>query len=433
MTCNGPREGGAPNEIPGIFDFGFWIFDFFRTRVCSRSPIWESVVAGGTDPERAVPAIENRESKVENASGFHGPVERKLIIPWYPLEVKVFLIVAWLAGSGSVLAGQPPSSAQSAELFHSTVGPVVAGDRESRAAGNVSPTILRITGPSAPNAVYARMADALRLALVEAKLAKEVNVDYAPGDGGVIGLNAFAREARGDGSRLLVTGDTTIASILLKGSPVTLADVTPIARLTSDAGFFAVRRDSTIRNARDWADAMRADVTKVRIGAGSIGGAGHLTLIAFAMIIGVEPARLNYSVYLGRDSTEALLAGKVDVAMVSDPSTYQADVDAGRIRLIATTAAERVPGVECPTFREHGIDLVVSYWRGLVAAPGISDQQRSALLRLVDELVRSPAWSSMLKKRGWTDAYLAGDDFSRYIQSEQKRLDRTYRAIGLIK
>ena len=73
------------------------------------------------------------------------------------------------------------------------------------------------------------------------------------------------------------------------------------------------------------------------------------------------------------------------------------------------TSAQRLPGVDVPTFKEQGVDLVLTNWRSVFGAPGITDAQKKTLAELIDKLVKSAAWKDILKQKGWDDAYMAGD------------------------
>ena len=58
-----------------------------------------------------------------------------------------------------------------------------------------------------------------------------------PGAGGTVGLAQFVNGAKGDGNQLMVNGFVMVGALLMNKSPVTLDQVTPIARLTrGDAG-----------------------------------------------------------------------------------------------------------------------------------------------------------------------------------------------------
>ena len=293
---------------------------------------------------------------------------------------------------------------------------------------------LRIMGPAEPEAGFSRTARAMQEALTASGDAKNVEVYYAPGQGGLVGLTRFVNEARGDGTQLMVTGYTTIGSILSNKSSVTLDDVTPIARLTSHVPFgILVSGASAVKDAKQLAAALKADPSKVAWVAGSVGGAGHTAVVMFAILNGVDPARLNFTTLLGGTAHEAVLDGRATVAVSSSFSDYEKELKAGRLRLIGITAERRRPEIDAPTLREQGMDLVFENWRGVVAPPGISARQKQALLAIVERMAASPAWKKILAQNHWDDAYLGGTAFEEFLKSEQVKVESAFRAAGMLK
>ena len=293
---------------------------------------------------------------------------------------------------------------------------------------------IRIMGPSAPEAGFATTAKAIQQAMTTSGAAKEVEVYFAPGDGGLAGLTQFVKEAKGDGTQLMVTGYTTIGSILVNKSPVTLDDVTPIARITSHVPFgVLVSAASPIKDVKQLAAMLKADPAKVAWVAGSVGGAGHTAVVMFAQLNQVDPARLNFTVLLGGGAHEAVLDGRATVALSSSYSAYEKEIRAGKLRLLGITAAKRRPDIDAPTLAEQGFPLVFENWRGVVAAPGISVAQRRALAEKVEKMARSPAWKEILAQRNWDDAYLGGAEFEEFLRSERNKVERALQASGMLK
>lgn len=288
---------------------------------------------------------------------------------------------------------------------------------------------LRIMGPAERDAGFSRTARAVQEAMTASGAARTVEVYYVPGRGGLVGLTRFVKEAKGDGTQLMITGYTTMNSVLINKSPITLDDVTPIARLTADVPFAVlVSGDSPIKNAQDLAAMLKAEPSKVAWLAGSVGGAGHTAVVMFALLNDVDPAKLNFSTFLGGSAVDALLDGKGMVALSSSYDRYEKELKAGRLRLIGITAAQRKPSIDAPTLTEQGIPLVFENWRGIVAAPGISADQRQALAKAVERMARSPAWKATLQEQKWEDAYLGGAAFEAFLKAERAKADRAYRA-----
>jgi putative tricarboxylic transport membrane protein len=99
----------------------------------------------------------------------------------------------------------------------------------------------------------------------------------------------------------------------------------------------------------------------------------------------------------------------------SEFAPYIAD---GKMRAIAVTSAQRLPGINVPTLKEQGIDVEIGNWRGLYAPPGISAEQRKALTDLVVQATKSKSWAESIAKNGWTPALLAGPQFDEFVDRE---------------
>jgi putative tricarboxylic transport membrane protein len=292
---------------------------------------------------------------------------------------------------------------------------------------------VKIIAPAAPGGGWDQTARSMQQALVAEKLVKGAQVVNIAGAGGTVGLAQFVNGAKGDGNQLMVNGFVMVGAILLNKSPVSLSQVTPIARLTQEAQVMVVPASSSIKTAGDLAEATRKDVAKVTFAGGSAGGVDHIMAALFVGAAGGDASKVNYVAFSGGgESLAAILGGKV-TAGISGYGEYEGQIKAGKLRAIGITSPERLPGIEVPTFKEQSIDLVLTNWRSVVAAPGISDAQKKALGDLVDRLVKSAAWKDILKQKGWDDAYLPGDAFAKFLGDEQKRVGDVLTSVGLVK
>src|SRR5262249_57640617 len=90
--------------------------------------------------------------------------------------------------------------------------------------------------------------------------------------GGRVGMAQFGNGAKGDGNQLMVNGFVMVGALAMNKSPVTLEQVTPIARLTEETQVIVVPASSPIKTAQDLAAALKADIAKVTFAGGSAGG-----------------------------------------------------------------------------------------------------------------------------------------------------------------
>jgi putative tricarboxylic transport membrane protein len=148
--------------------------------------------------------------------------------------------------------------------------------------------------------------------------------------------------------------------------------------------------------------------------------------------IGIDPRTVNYVSYDGGgELLAAVLGGKIAFG-VSGLSEYADQIEAGELRVLAVTAAQRVPGVDAPTLKEAGVNVEFANWRGIVAPPGLSDEGRAELVATFDALRESPEWAEALERNGWQDAFLPGDEFAGFLRSENDRVAGVLRNLGLV-
>lgn len=253
------------------------------------------------------------------------------------------------------------------------------------------------------------------------------------GAGGTIGLAEFAGANKGNDNGLMSMGVIMVGGILMNNAPVTLDDVTPLVRLTNDTGVVAVATDSPIQNVADLVAAMKADLGAVAIGGGSAGGVDHIVMALIAKESGLDASKLNYIPYDSGAETVTALGGGALTAAVSGVSEFKSMADAGRIRIIAVTSEGRVDGIDAPSLKEAGLNVVVGNWRGIVGAPGMSDAGKAMWLDRFAKMHESATWKETLAKQGWEDAYLAGDDFVAFLNDEKARIATVLKDAGLVK
>ena len=289
---------------------------------------------------------------------------------------------------------------------------------------------LRLIAPAAPGGGWDQTARAMQLALTQAGLAQAASVENVPGAAGTIGLARFVSAERGSGDVAMVSGLIMLAAITTHRSAITLGDVTPIARLTGEFEVIVVPSASPHRTLADLLAALRAAPESVSWGGGSAGGSDQILAGLIADAAGVDPRRVNYIAFAGGgESLAAVTGGQVTVG-ISGVSEFAPQIEAGTVRVLAVSSAERLPHLEAPTLREQGIDVELEIWRSVVAPPGISLADRDRLLRTVDAMVHSESWRQMVARYRWNDRYLAGDAFAAFLDSEEARVLGVLRKLG---
>ncbi len=296
-----------------------------------------------------------------------------------------------------------------------------AGVVATLAVGAAAP--LMIVAPAAPGGGWDQTARALQRALAAIEPTLSVQVENVPGAAGTIGLARFVSGERGNPDALLITGNTMLSAITTTRAPVTLADTTPIARLTGEPEVIVVPAASPLRTLADLLAAFRASPETVTWGGGSTGGTDDLLVRLLAERLGVAPSRANYIAFAGGGPALAALLGGQVTAGVSGYSEFAGQIEAGGLRALAISSPSTSGRTIAPTLREQGVDLELANWRAVVAAPGLTDAERDGLTTRMTRVVESDAWREILARNGWDDMFLAGAPFRQFLIGEQQRVD----------
>ena len=291
---------------------------------------------------------------------------------------------------------------------------------------------LTIIAPAKPGGGWDQTARSIQEVLQSAGLAKAVTVENVAGAGGTVGLAQFAEKNKGDGNALLVNGMVMVGAVLTNKSPVSLGDTTPIARLTGEYEVIVVPAASPLKSMADLVSAMKADLGKVALGGGSAGGTDHILSALVAQAAGADATKLNYVPFSGGGEALAAIMGGHVTAGVSGYGEWEAQIKSGELRALGISSGAKVDGIDIATLKEQGIDVELANWRSVVAAPGISDDQKKALLAAVDSMHGTDAWKKILADKKWIDLYLAGDEFGAFLKAETDRIGGVLKTVGLV-
>ena len=270
-------------------------------------------------------------------------------------------------------------------------------------------------------------------AMTEAGAAKSVQFENKGGAGGTIGLAQFVNATKGDGNAMIVTGAVMVGAIVQNKPPVTLAQATPIARLFYEYNVFVVPANSPIKTMKDVVDMLKKDPGSVKWGGGSRGSVDHISVAQIAKDAGVDPTKINYVPFQGGgEASAAILGGHVTVGTSGWNEMVQF-VKSGKMRALAVTSGTKLPGETVPTLKEQGINVEIGNWRGVYGAAGITPEQRKGLIDAVVAGTKQKSWIDALAANDWFAAVLTGDDFSKFVDAEHKRIEESMRAVGLVK
>ncbi|NUR84377.1 MAG: tripartite tricarboxylate transporter substrate binding protein [Nonomuraea sp.] len=297
--------------------------------------------------------------------------------------------------------------------------------------GGTSASSLRIMAPAAPGGGWDQTSRVALEALKSADPKRKVEVYNVPGAGGTIGLAQLAGE-KGNANLLMTMGLVMVGAIEQNKSKVTLAETTPIAKLTEEYEIVVVPAASPLKSLDDLVKAWKADPAKVSIAGGSAGGTDHILAGLMAKAAGVDPKQINYVANSGGGEALNLLLGDKATIGVSGLGEFAEHVKSGKLRALAVSSPQRLPELDAPTIKEGGLDVELANWRGFVAPGGLKDADKQALTDLVTKMHDSQPWKDAVAKNGWIDSFQTGQQFADYLTAEQTRVKGIIAEMGLV-
>ncbi|OZC84078.1 tricarboxylic transporter [Rhodococcus sp. 14-2483-1-1] len=308
----------------------------------------------------------------------------------------------------------------------------VAGiDAARSASGSDARAKLTLIAPAAAGGGWDLVARESQQALRSDGIVNNAQVVNVPGAGGTIGLSQL-ENLSGQPTTVMITGTVMLGGIAINNSETTLADTVPIAKLAEDFEVFVVPKDSPIQNLEDMIEAWRANPGGLPIGGGSLGGIDHIVAGQLAQEADIDPAAINYIAYSGGGEVlTSLLSNTVGVA-VSGFNDFRDQIEAGNVRALAVAAPEPLEGFDVDTFIEQGYNVDLVNWRGIVAPPGISDEDRQTLVDIVTEMVETEQWATAVERNRWKESVVTGDEFGEFLDVEQARITGILEELGLV-
>ena len=291
---------------------------------------------------------------------------------------------------------------------------------------------VKFMAPGSVGGGYDQTARILGKALIEAEAVKSITFENKGGAGGTLGLAQFANSTKGDPNALIVVGANMVTSEEQNKPQITMKDVTPIARLFTEYNVFAVREESPYKTLEDLLTAFKADPSSIKWGGGSKGSIDHIGIAELAGKMDVPINKVNYIAYAGGgEVVAATLGGHINV-ITGGYAELAKYVQAKQFRLLAIGAPERVTGIDAPTLKEKGYDVIINNWRGVYGAANLSAEQRKQVVDAVLAATNSKVWQENVKVNAWSPSLLTGDEFGKFVEEDHVRLRAMLVKVGLL-
>jgi len=254
--------------------------------------------------------------------------------------------------------------------------------------------------PFAPGGVTSLFARVLG-AKLEQRLGKPFVVENRPGGGGITAAAAVAHAAP-DGYTIMMASSTVLATNVtirkqLPYDPRTA--LTPIALLARVPFVLVVDPALPIASVADLVKLAKEKPGQIAFGTPGPGTFHHLNAEMFKSIFGLDLVHVPY-----KGSAPALndLVGGHIQMMFSDVPPALSLLQAGKIRALGVTTAERVPALpEVPPLAEAGVPgFDTASWHTVTTTGGVPKPIVDTLYVNIREIMSDPSVTDTLAKEG---------------------------------
>ena len=262
----------------------------------------------------------------------------------------------------------------------------------------------------------------------EGVLPQTMYVINKKGGSGAVGM-AYVQGKRADGYTLLgITNNLVFTPLTRPEFKYSYKDFTPIIMWGFDAKSIAVSTKSPYKTIEDLVKAAKDNPGKIKIGIYGTGTDDHIMAYLLGKEAGVKFGFVPFEG--GGEQVAALLGGHTN-AQVSEVQEVKAQVDAGKIRILAFATEQRLIGLpDIPTLREKGWNVVVPKFRGLVVKKGTPDEIVSYLISRSLKAIQTPTFNNYLK-RGMIEPYfLVGEGFEELIREQVGTFSAVLKELG---
>lgn len=197
-----------------------------------------------------------------------------------------------------------------------------------------------------------------------------VLVENRPGANGNLGTASVAKAAP-DGYTLLVGNSSTHGtnpSLYASIGYDPVQDFEPVVMLTQNTWFLGVPASLPVNTLAELVAYAKANPRKLNFGSFGLASGPHMAGEVFKQRAGIDIVHVPYKGTAM--SLQALMANEIQ--MLFDSALITQHAKTGKIKLLATTSAQRWPGYpDLPTFTELGMsDLVINGWIAVFAPKG---------------------------------------------------------------
>jgi len=274
-----------------------------------------------------------------------------------------------------------------------------------------------------------------RILLATKALPVSLTVVNKPGGGGNIAYT-YTHQHSADPHILVVSGPPILTNHITGSGKLHHSEFTPVASLFDDYTVYAVNPGGPINTGKDLVARLRKDPKTVATGFSPLlGSHNHIAAGLLMKAIGGSPRELKAVAFKGSaEAIPALMGGHIELVTTA-AGNVAGHVASGKLRVVATSAKQRLPGVlaNVPTWKEQGVDVVFGAWRAVLAPKGLTPQQIAYWEGVLRRATEAPEWKDDLEKNVWSNVFLGSAQFAKELDKDYADMKSVLVDIGLAK
>lgn len=257
---------------------------------------------------------------------------------------------------------------------------------------------------------------------------QDVYVINKAGGGGAVGMS-YVQSKEADGYTLLgVTNNLVFTPLSKPDFKYNHKDFTSIIMWGFDPKVIAVGTTTPYQTIEDLVAAAQKAPGNIKFGLFGTGTDDHIISVMLSQEAGVKFGYVPFD--SGGEQLAAMLGGHV-AAMVTEFQEVAAQVDAGKVRILAVATGQRLDSLpDVPTLKEKGWDVVVPKFRGLVVKKGVPDEVKDFLIAKSLTAIQQPVFKQYLKNSMIEPYFLVGSEFDEVIARQQVKFGEILKEIG---
>jgi tripartite-type tricarboxylate transporter receptor subunit TctC len=250
-----------------------------------------------------------------------------------------------------------------------------------------------------------------------------------PGAGSVIGTEAVSRATPDGNTVLMIANSFVVNPNLKKLNYDPLISFEPICYLVGSPNVIVVNSASPYRTLSDLLSAARMKPGELTLASNGPATSQH---IAFEMLKRAANVNMTFVPYSGNPPALNALLGEHVTSVLADYALVAEQLNAGKLRALATTARTRIePLPDVPTVAEGYTGYEVEVWNGLVAPAKTAKERVSQLAGWFTAAMQVPEVKAKLVVQGLYPVGICGVEFGAFLRKQYDDYGRVIREANI--